>query len=199
MFDLGGVIVDWNPRYLYRKLIDDPAEMDRFLTEVCSPAWNLEQDRGRSFEEAVDLLSREHPKQAALIKAYWQRWPEMLGGLIPGASAVLSELHERDVPIFAITNWSAQTFPLALERYPVLNLFDEIIVSGEVGVIKPDIRIYEIALERFGINQPSDCLFVDDSVANVSAAVKAGMHAVQFTTVDALRDLLSGYGLLSSR
>jgi HAD superfamily hydrolase (TIGR01509 family) len=197
VFDIGGVIIDWNPRYLYDKLITDPAARDRFLTEVCSPQWNAEQDRGRTFAEATGLLRPEHPDQADLIDAYWTRWPEMLGGLIPGMETLLADLVHAAVPMVAITNWSRETFPRAVAAYPVLQLFQDVVVSGECGLIKPDPEIFRLALNRFGV--PAErCLFIDDSPMNVAAARSVGMAATVFDGAEQLRRTLTRLGLLSS-
>lgn len=187
IFDLGGVVVDWNPRYLFDGLIADPGERDRFLTEICPPWWNVELDRGRPFAAAVRERVREHPEWAEHIRAYHLRWVDMLGGLMPGMGSLLTELRAAGAPLYAITNWSAETFPLARRRFPVLDVFGEaIVVSGEVGLVKPDPRIFELALHRFGLDRDR-CLFVDDTEYNVTAARAVGMRAERFTGSAALR------------
>jgi 2-haloacid dehalogenase len=132
VFDLGGVLIDWNPRYLYRKLLADDAAVETFLTEICSQEWNSEQDLGRSWSEAVESLAREHPDQRALIAAYRERWEEMLGGPIDESVELLAELRASGLPLFALSNWSAETFPIALSRYSFLSWFTGIVISGEV-------------------------------------------------------------------
>jgi 2-haloacid dehalogenase len=196
VFDLGGVLVDWNPRHLYRALFaGDEEAMEHFLATVCTPAWNAEQDRGRSFRDAVAMLQREHPHQADLIAAYFDRWGEMLRGTIAESVGILEELHAAAVPVFALTNWSAETFPLALERFSFLNLFQGVIVSGEEGVIKPDPRIFCLLVDRFGL-APDRTLFVDDVAANVEGALRLGFQAVRFTSPARLREELVERGLL---
>jgi len=154
IFDLGGVVIDWSPRYLFDKLVADPGQLNRFLTEVCPPWWNIELDRGLPFEDAVRERSEAYPEWAPYIEAYWRRWAEMLGGLMPGMPELLAELRAAGAPHYAITNWSAETFPLARDRYPLLGVFDgAVLVSGEVGLVKPDPEIFELALDRFGLSR----------------------------------------------
>ncbi len=186
VFDLGGVLIDWDPRHLYRKLIDDQALMEWFLEEVCSPAWNAEQDAGRSWNEGIDEAKARHPKHAELIEAYAARWPEMIGGDIAGSVALLEELAAIGVPLFALTNWSAETFPFARDRFGWLRLFQDILVSGEVRIKKPDPRIFHLLLQRIGV-EPAAVVFIDDMPTNTAAAKALGLRAVRFTTPEALR------------
>jgi 2-haloacid dehalogenase len=198
IYDIGGVIVDWNPRYLYRKLIDDADQMEWFLAEVCSPSWNAMQDQGRKFALGVEEAASAYPEYRELIVAYWKRWPEMLGGTIPGMPELLAETQQEQVPLYAITNWSAETYPIAVRSYPVLNSFLDVVVSGETGLIKPDEQIFRYSLDRFDL-APEEVLFVDDNLANVEAAASVGMHATQFSTVRHLRDVLLDFGLLCKK
>ncbi len=196
VFDLGGVLIDWNPRYLYRQLFDgDEAAMEAFLAEVTTPEWNGRQDAGRKWSEAVEALVREHPERRELIEAYWKRWPETLGGAIDPTVELLAELRASGVPVYALSNWSAETFPVALERYPFLGWFDGIVISGAVGVAKPDPRIYEHLLDRFGL-QPATTIFIDDSESNVRAAEAMGLTAIRFDEIAAVRDALRSLGVL---
>ena len=195
VFDLGGVLIDWDPRRLYRKLLADEAAVEEFLATITTPEWNAEQDRGRPFAEAVAELVERHPAHAASIAAYHERWTEMLGGEIPGTVAVLAELRDAGVPLYALSNWSAETFRLTRGRFPFLAWFDGLVVSGEEGVTKPDRRIFELLLERFGL-VPAGTVFVDDSPANVAAARAVGMDAVRFHHADGLRRALAARGLL---
>ncbi|MBX6321088.1 MAG: HAD family phosphatase [Rhodospirillaceae bacterium] len=197
VFDLGGVLIDWDPRHLYRKLLpDDPARMEWFLSTICTDAWNEEQDAGRPFADAVALLCRRHPEHADLIRAYDERWPEMLNGAHAETVAILEALRRRGrPPLYALTNWSAEKFPVALERFAFLRWFDGIVVSGELGLRKPDPRLFRHLLERFGL-QPETTFFVDDSRRNVEAARALGLDAVLFTTAQALRSELARRGLL---
>ena len=195
VFDLGGVLIDWDPRHLYRKLLADEAAVEEFLATVCTPEWNAEQDRGRPFAEGVAELVERHPAHAAAITAYHERWTEMLGGEIPGTVAVLAELRAAGVPLYALSNWSAETFRLTRGRFPFLEWFDGLVVSGEEGVTKPDRRIFELLIERFGL-VPAATVFVDDSAANVTAARGLGLDAVRFRGVGGLRCDLAVRGLL---
>lgn len=196
VFDLGGVLIDWNPRYLYRQLFaGDDAAMETFLTEVTTPEWNLQQDAGRTWDEAVAALTRQHPEHAELIAAYRDRWPETLGEAIGPTVAVLDELRRTGVRLFALSNWSAETFPVARPRYPFLEWFAGIVISGEVGITKPDERMYRHLLERNGLDAAST-VFIDDSEANVRAAQEIGMIAFRFEGGAALRRSLVDLGLL---
>lgn len=197
VFDLGGVLIDWDPRYLYRKLLDDEAAVEEFLATVCTPAWNAEQDRGRPFAEGVAELVERHPVHAAAITAYHERWPEMLGGAVGGTVEVLAELRAVGVPVYALTNWSAETFGIARERFEFLEWFDGVLVSGEERMIKPDPAIFRLLLDRFGLD-PGATFYIDDSPANVAAADRLGFDAVRFTSPAQLRRDLEARGLLSA-
>lgn len=196
IFDLGEVLIPWDPRKLYRKLIADEADMARFLGEVCTPQWNAQQDAGRSLAEATELLVRAFPRQEGLIRAFYDRWSEMLGEANEGAVQLLRELKGRGFRVLALTNWSAETFPRALDLYPFLAEFEGIVVSGREGMIKPDPRIYQILCDRHGV-VATQALFIDDSLANVEGARAVGMHAVQFQSPEQLREVLVSGGLLS--
>ena len=195
VFDLGGVLIDWDPRYLYRKLFDDPDEMESFLAEVTTAEWNAHQDAGRSWTEAIELLAAEHPERRELIEAFHRRWPEMLAGEIRGTVDVLAELRTAGLRLVALSNWSAELFPVARERFDFLAWFEGILISGEVGVNKPDRQIFEHLVERFGI-EPATALFIDDSSANVVTAAALGFRTIHFTDAVALRLELVRFGLL---
>ena len=196
VFDLGGVLIDWDPRYLYRHLFDDEAAMERFLAEICTPLWNHQQDAGRSWHEAVAMLSAEHPQHAAMIAAFHTRWPEMLGGAIEPSVGVLDELRGRGLRLYALTNWSRETFPVARERYDFLRWFDGIVVSGEEGLAKPDPVIFQRTIERFSL-VPRQTIYIDDAPRNVAAAFQAGMHGLQFRDAETLRAQLCRLGVLA--
>lgn len=196
VFDLGGVLIDWNPRYLYRKLFNgDVAAMEMFLTEICSPDWNERQDAGRSFAEAEDELVRLHPGKERLIRAWHARFDEMIAGPHAETAAVLEELKDRGTPLYALTNWSAETFAPQLGRFPFLGHFRGILVSGEEGVVKPDPRIFRLLLERFGF-RAEDAVFIDDNPANARAAADLGIHGIHFRSASELRRELGALGLL---
>ena len=175
VFDLGGVLVDWDPRHLYRKLFrnDEPA-MEHFLASVCTDEWNRAQDAGRSFAEGACLLKRQHPDKAELIDAYGARFDEMMAGPIVGSVEIVAELRDRGAPLYGLTNWSAETYPLALKRFEFLRWFRGIVVSGDVGAIKPDPRIYGFMLARFAID-PQHAAYIDDNAANAEAARRFGL------------------------
>ena len=195
VFDLGGVLIDWDPRHLYRKLLADEAAVEEFLATVCTPEWNAELDRGRPFAEGVAELVERHPEHAATIAAYHERWPEMVAGDIPGTVEVLAELRAAGVPLYALTNWSAETFAIARERFEFLEWFDGLLVSGEERVTKPDPAIFQLLLDRFGLD-PTATVFVDDSEANVAAARRLGFDAIRFTGHEELRRELVARRLL---
>jgi 2-haloacid dehalogenase len=194
VFDLGGVLIDWNPRYLYRKLFDDDVAMERFLAEVCSPEWNERQDAGRLWCEAVAELAARHPDQASMISAYHQRWPEMVGGAIPETVELLEELKGQGLRLYALTNWSHETFHVARSRFAFLDLFEGIVVSGEERLIKPDPAIFHRLLTRYSI-VPQRAVYIDDSARNVSAAAGVGFHALRFVDGRQLRQDLIALGL----
>jgi 2-haloacid dehalogenase len=195
VYDLGGVLIDWNPRHLYRKLIEDEATMEWFLAEVCDTAWNEEQDRGRSFAEAIEEAAARHPEYRPLIAAYFERWAEMMAGEINGAVAVLEELRSAGYELHALTNWSAETFPHARERFAFLEWFESILVSAEVGLIKPDPAIFRLLLDRIG-RTPPECIYIDDNPKNVASAAALGFEAIAFESAAQLRGALDGRGLL---
>ncbi|WP_045765313.1 HAD family hydrolase [Xanthomonas albilineans] len=194
VFDLGGVLIDWNPRYLYRRLFAQEAQMEHFLREICSPQWNERQDAGRPWHEAVAELSALHPAHAPMIAAYHARWPEMLGGALDDTVAVLEELRGCDVRLYALTNWSHETFPIARERYPFLAWFEGVLVSGEERLVKPDPAIFALLCARYAIT-PSRAVFIDDAPRNVHAAAGIGMQALQFRDAATLRAALIALGL----
>jgi 2-haloacid dehalogenase len=197
VFDLGGVLIDWNPRYLYRKLFaGDDAAMDHFLANICTQSWNSQQDAGRSFAEACDSLKVQHPAYSELIDAWFQRYEEMLGGPISGTVEVLAELRARGVSLYVLSNWSAETFPTALKRFEFLQWFQGILLSGEARLLKPDPRIFQHFFETFAVD-PAQAVYIDDLAPNVNAASALGMHGILFTDPSALRGELVKVGLLA--
>lgn len=198
VFDLGGVLIDWEPRRLYRKLFADEAAMERFLAEICTSAWNAELDRGRSFAEAIAELIARHPEQAPAIRAWRERWIEMVGGPIPGTVGLLERLAASGVPLVALSNWSAETFPLVRDdpRYAFLGRFQTILLSGELGTIKPEPEIFEHLLTATG--RPAErCLLIDDNAANVETARRMGFATHRFRSPELLAADLAGRGLLA--
>jgi 2-haloacid dehalogenase len=195
VFDIGGVLLDWNPEYLYRQLIDDDEERRWFLTEVCSPEWNAAQDAGRTWADATSELSARFPEHTNLIDAYDRRWEEMVAGPIEGSVAVLEDVRRAGVPTFALTNFSAEKWDVAKDRWGFLDNFDGQVVSGAVGVMKPDPEIYRILLDRHGL-EPSLTFYTDDLVRNVEAARQLGIAAELFVNASTLRRQLIDRGVL---
>ncbi|MBE1162571.1 HAD family phosphatase [Dyella sp. 7MK23] len=195
IFDLGNVLIGWDPRRLYRQLIEDEAQMEWFLREVCNSAWNERQDAGRPWAEATALLRESYPEHAELIDAYHLRWQETLLGPIDGSVELLAALKARGVRLLALTNWSQETFPIARRLYPFLQWFEGIVVSGEERLVKPDPRIYQRLLTRYAVD-PAAALYIDDSARNVAAAQALGMHGWWFRDPAGLREHLLALGLL---
>jgi 2-haloacid dehalogenase len=199
VFDLGGVLIDWNPRHLYRRLFgDDVNGMERFLAEVCTPAWNERQDAGRPWDAAIAEATALHPQHADLISAYHQRWEEMLGGTLTDSVLILDELRGAGLRLYALTNWSQYTFPYALARYPFLQWFEDIVVSGSEGVVKPHPAIFRLLLSRSGI-EASRSVFIDDALKNVQAASMLGFRTIHFRSALQLRQDLTSLGLMVER
>lgn len=195
VFDLGGVLIDWDPRYLYRKLIPEEDQMEQFLKGIVSGDWNEEQDGGRSLEEGTRWLVERFPAHESLIRAYYGRWEEMLGGYFEAPVAELKRLKQGgSYPLYALTNWSAETFPVALERYEFLHWFDGILVSGREGIRKPFPEIYQLLIRRFGL-YPPQTLFIDDNKRNVEAACRAGFLGVLLESPALLGEVLDRYGI----
>ena len=195
VFDLGNVLVAWDPRLLYRQLLPDDAAVESFFAEVDFAAWNHAQDAGRPFAGAVAEQAARFPHRRELLAAYQERFAETLDGPIEGSVAILHELHARGVRLLALTNWSAETFPVARESFDFLKVFEGVVVSGEEGVAKPDPRVFEILLGRYEVD-PARAVYVDDSPRNVVAADEAGLTALHFTDPARLRADLVGLGLL---
>jgi 2-haloacid dehalogenase len=196
IFDLGGVLIDWDPRHLYRKLFGgDAAAMEEFLATVCTAEWNRGQDAGRACAEATRQLCDRHPEKALLIDAYYARFDEMMPGPIAGSVAILGELHRRGTPLYGLSNFSAETYPRAVQRFDFLRLLRDVVVSGEVKAVKPDPRIYRILIDRCGID-PRRAVFIDDVAANIEPARRLGLHGIVFAGADALRRELGALGLL---
>ncbi len=196
VFDIGNVLIQWDPRHLYRRLIPDKAEMERFLAEVCTDAWNLEQDRGRTWAEATAERVALFPQHEALIRAYSARWHDMVPGEVPGTVALLEALRTRDVPLYAITNFSVEKFAEAQARFPFLRGFRDVVVSGAERLLKPDPAIYRLLLDRNGL-EAAGCLLIDDSEKNVRGAEAVGMRAHHFRGAPRLEDELRALGLLA--
>ncbi|HTU88012.1 MAG TPA: HAD family phosphatase [Solirubrobacteraceae bacterium] len=194
VFDLGGVLLDWDPRHLYRKLFDDEASMERFLSEVCTMEWHHAHDLGIPPEQTSPPLIAAHPEHADRIWAWTQRSEEMLAGPIEDTVEILRALKDQGVRCYALTNMETWTYPCRRDRYEFLQWFDGTVVSGFEGVAKPDARVFELLLDRFGLD-PSSTVFIDDSAKNVQAARAVGMQAIEFESSEQLRRRLEDAGL----
>lgn len=196
IFDLGGVLIDWNPRYLYDKIFDDAARKDYFLENICTLEWNEEQDAGRPVQEGTELLVARYPDWEEEIRAFYNRWPEMLREPVWGTVEILSRLKTAGrYRLFALTNWSAETFPLALELYDFLHWFDGIVVSGKEKTRKPFPEFYKILFERYTI-VPEQALFIDDSLRNIAGARELGLQCVHYQSPALLEIHLKNAGIL---
>ena len=196
VFDIGGVLLDWNPRYLYRKLFDDEAELEYFLSAVCTPEWHHDNDLGVPMETTCGRLAAAHPEYAEQIWAWGRRSEEMIAGPIEETVAVLRELRDAGVRCYALTNMESWTFPLRQARFPFFGWFAGIVVSGHEGVAKPDPEIFRRVLERFNL-AAARTLLIDDAERNVDAARAVGWQALGFTAAPTLRTALVDVGLLS--
>ncbi len=196
IFDLGGVLIDWNPEYVYREIYPDPVQRKWFFDNICTHDWNMQQDAGRSLSEATEEKVQEFPEYEDQIRAFYGRWKEMLGDAIHENVTLLDQIVKANGHrVYALTNWSHETFPVALDRFEFLQWFEGIVVSGEEKTIKPLREIYEILFHRYDI-EPSHALFIDDNRDNVTGAVNAGMHAVHYTSHEKLKGDLASYGIL---
>jgi 2-haloacid dehalogenase len=194
VFDIGNVLVRWEPDLPYRRLIPDETARRRFLAEICTPDWNREQDRGRGWREAEDALIARHPAEADLIRAYRRLWRDMVPGPVPGTVALLVELIEAGRDVTALTNFAADTYAEAQDIFPFLRRFRGTTVSGEVGLLKPDRAIYERHAADFGLD-PAATLLFDDAAANVAGARDAGWMAEVFTDAERMRADLRRHGV----
>lgn len=195
IFDLGGVLIDWNPKYLYRKVFKDESEIDAFLEQVCTSDWNEEQDAGRPLKEATETLIEEHPLHEENIRAYYGRWKEMLGGAIEGTVEILKKLKSSNkFRIYALTNWSAETYPIAQDHYPFLHWFDGVVVSGTEKMRKPFPEFYKVLLDRYNV-KPRETLFIDDNLRNINAAKELGIDTIHFSTSEKMKEELENKGI----
>ena len=196
IFDLGGVLIDWNPEYLYRKIFSNDDDMRYFLENICTSAWNQEQDAGYPLTKATAELAFKYPQYDAEIKAYYGRWQEMLGGYNEECVFMIENLHQKkNCQLLSLTNWSGETFHIAKNMYPFLNLFEGIVVSGDERIKKPDPRLYQILIDRYSI-QPNKSIFIDDTKINVEAAIDVGFQAIHFISAYQLQEELQKWGLM---
>ena len=194
VFDFGGVLIDWNPEYLYKKVFEDKAQMEHFLNNVCTYSWNVLQDAGRPVAVATAEKQQEFPEYKDEIAMYYGRWAEMLGGEIAENSRLVKPLSEK-YNTYGLTNWSAETIPVAMERYEFFRYLKGIVVSGEEKLVKPDPKLYYVLLDRFNIN-PEETLFIDDNAHNIDTAKLLGFETIHFTPDVNLKSVLSEMGML---
>ncbi|RIJ24020.1 HAD family phosphatase [Henriciella barbarensis] len=197
LFDLGNVVIDWLPLRLYRKIFASEAEAEAFCRDVCNMDWHVEHDRGRTFAEGARLLKQDHPHYADEIDAWHRRWFEMFDGYVSGVPALIARLEEAQVPLFALSNMSAEIWPETVERFPMLKLFRDVVVSGEEELIKPDPAIYELTHARLGQPPKDSVFFIDDSLKNIEAARAYGFRGHHFTDAESLEAALIEEGLLA--
>jgi len=191
IFDFGGVLIGWDPRNLYARFFpDQPQAMEDFLAEVSFAEWNAQQDKGRPFANAVALLSEQFPHRAHLISAYHEHWEESITGTIEGTVKLLHALKTQGYPLYGLSNWSTETFAIVRHKFDFLNLFDEIILSGEVKLIKPEPEIFELCLQKIG-RPAAECLFIDDTESNINTAKKLGFDTIHFHSPEHLETELN--------
>ncbi|MBT3336413.1 MAG: HAD family phosphatase [Anaerolineae bacterium] len=196
IFDFGGVLIDWSPHNLYNAYFpNQPEALEDFLREVDFYTWNAEQDRGRSFREGVAELSAKFPHRADLIAAYAENWINSITGEISGTVRILHRLKAKGYSLYGLSNWSAETFPLVRDEFSFLDQFDDLVLSGEVKLVKPEPEIFHYLLERIP-EEVGECLFIDDSLANIEAAQKLGFYTVHFRSAERLEDELREHQLL---
>jgi 2-haloacid dehalogenase len=195
IFDLGGVLIDWNPRYVYRTIFDTEEKIDWFFENICTGEWNENQDAGYPLDKATEELIAKHPEWEKEIRVYYDRWIEMLGGPIHDTVEILRQLKQKNhLKLYGLTNWSHETFPVALERFDFLHWFDGIVVSGEEKTRKPFPEFYKKLLERFNIN-PSAAIFIDDNLRNVQGAEAVGINGIHFLNAQQLKDKLRKWNI----
>lgn len=184
IFDLGGVLVDWNPRYLYKDYFKEDSEMEHFLKNICTEEWNLEQDRGRTLSDGTTFLQNKFPEYKSLIQLFYDKWQVMLKSDIPETVALLYQLR-RKYKIYGLTNWSSETISIAYERFDFFKEFNGIVVSGEEKIIKPDKEIFHLLLGRYHL-KAEHTIFIDDNINNIKAAEEIGFYAIHFKSASQL-------------
>lgn len=179
IFDFGNVLIGWDPENLYRRLIPDATERKAFLRDICSPAWNLEQDRGRPWAEAIDLLVTEHPQHEPLIRAFYNQWDEMISGPVAEGHDLLRRVAAAGIPAYGLTNWSGETYNRTVPNFGFLEHLEYVAVSGHLRMVKPEPEIFHHLLERIA-QPPQHCLFIDDNAANIATAERIGLKTIHF-------------------
>jgi 2-haloacid dehalogenase len=194
IFDFGGVLIDWNPRYMYRDEFEESSEMEHFLNEVCTDDWNLQQDKGRPLAEGTRILQDKFPEHIEKIQLFYDQWEKMIKGNIPQNVSLLRKLKER-YKLYGLTNWSAETFPIVFKRFPFFKIFDGIVISGEEKLIKPDKKIFELILERYHL-EAKNSLFIDDNINNIQVAKEIGFATIHVQEKTDLKTELHALGLI---
>ena len=190
IFDLGNVLIDWNPAYVFDPMFDDEEKKKHFFENICTSEWNEEQDAGRPIKQATEELVARHPEWKEYIEAFYGKWTDMLGGPIQESVEIFREIKEKNqYKLYALTNWSAELFPIALERYEFLHWFDGRVVSGEEKMRKPFPKFYQVLLDRYQLN-PEETLFIDDNLRNIKAAEELGIISIHFQSPGQLREKL---------
>jgi 2-haloacid dehalogenase len=196
IFDLGGVLIDWNPRYLYRKIFKTEDEIDWFMTNICTSEWNDMQDAGRSFADATEELVKKHPTHEVPIRAWYGRFPETISGAIQPTVDVLTQIKEKNAHrLYALTNWSAESFPWAQDNFEFLSWFEGIVVSGQEKTRKPFPDFYHILFNRYNVD-PARAVFIDDNMKNIKGANEVGLQTIHFTSAAQLEKDLKSIGVL---
>jgi len=196
IFDLGGVLIDWNPEHVYKEVFKgDQQKIDWFLNNICTSDWNVEQDAGRTLSEGTEILVNQFPEHEKLIRVFYDRWEDMIGGIITETEDILNYLkRENKYKLYSLTNWSHETFHIPFERYSFFKHFEGIVVSGDEKTRKPFQKIYEILLDRYDLN-PKSCLFIDDNYDNIVTAEKMGINGIHYKDTDQLLHDLSQFGI----
>ena len=195
IFDLGGVLVDWNPRHLYRKIFKDQEEMEFFLSQVCTPDWNAQMDRGYPFKTAIGELTDQHPEYTLQIQAFFERWEEMVVGSFPETVKILEEIKGAGYPLAGLSNWSGETLPRVAHHFEFLAWLDPLVVSGEVEMVKPDPEIFQYLLKTIQ-RDPEECIFIDDSEINIQTAEELGFECIHYISPIQLRSRLEELEIL---
>jgi 2-haloacid dehalogenase len=195
VFDLGNVLIEWNPRHLYRKILKDEDQITWFLENICTSEWNDQQDAGRTFEEGIKELVAKHPEWEEAITAWGSRWQETINGSIPGTVEILRKLRDsKKYRLYALTNWSAETFPWALDNFEFLHWFEGIVVSGHEKTRKPFPEFFNILFTRYNVD-PAKTIFIDDNVKNVKGSNDVGMNTILFENPEQLKTALTQFGV----
>jgi len=194
IFDLGGVLIDWNPRFVYSSYFETEDAMEHFLSKVCTMEWNEEQDGGRLIQKANEILIEKFPEYTREILAFYNEWETMLNGSISESVDILTSIRRQYDKVYALTNWSTETFPIAIKQFEFLSWFDGILVSGQENLKKPDPKIYQLLLKKFNLNA-ENCLFIDDNLRNVKAAIQERIPSIHFKDSNQLKEQLTLHGI----